>query len=143
MKIPNPRDTLAGCIWLPRIMTKARLLKSGVLAPDYAARFCHPGGVDGQFLGYFGLTREDMLAAADLSDGQVVAWFQSRFNPETIKEWNRIAVNLGRPGFPMAERLPVALATSYKHVNPEGITTVFEVLEADEKEGPKTDTFNH
>ena len=132
MKIPSPRETLAGCIWLPRILAKARQLKSGDLPPDYEKRFCHPGGVDGQFLGCFGLTREDMLTAANLSDDEVVAWFQSRNSPERIAEWNRIAVNLGRPGFPMAERLPLALATSYKHVNPEGITTVFEVLEADE-----------
>lgn len=135
MKIPCPRETLAGCIWLPRILAKARLLKSGDLPPDYAARFCHPGGVDGQFLGYFGLTREDMLAAAEWQDDKVVAWFQSRNGFESIKAWNRIAVNLGRPGFPMAERLPVALATIYQHINPQGITTVFEVLEADEKEG--------
>jgi hypothetical protein len=139
MKIPSPRETLAGCIWLPRILAKARLFKSGELPPEYAARFGHPGGVDGQFLNYFGLAREDMLAAADLPDDKVVAWFQSRYNTDRIVEWNRIAVNLGRPGFPMAERLPVALATTYKHVNPEGITTVFEVLEADERGGSMAD----
>jgi len=137
MKIPGPRDMLAGCIWLPRILAKARLLKSSALPPDYAARFCHPGGVDGQFLNYFGLTREDMLAAACWSDEAVVAWFQSRYSLEQIAEWNRVAVNLGRLGFPMAERLPVALATSYKHVDPQGITTLFEVLEADEGHGSK------
>ena len=44
-----------------------------------------------------------------------------------------MAVNLGRPGFPMADRFPVALASVYKHVDSRGLTTVFEVLEADEK----------
>ena len=46
----------------------------------------------------------------------------------------QVAINLGRPGYPMAERFPVALATTYKHVDSHGLTTVFEVLEADEKD---------
>jgi hypothetical protein len=133
MALPNPSDQLAGCVWLPRILAKARRLKRGTLPPDYEARFCHAGGVDGQFLSHFGLTREDMLQAADYTDAEAVAWFLSHHRPETIQKWNHIAVNLGRPGFPLAERLPVALATVYKHVDPRGITSVFEALEADEK----------
>ena len=74
------------------------------------------------------------MKIAPLTDVEVTAWFLSRYRPEVIQEWNRIAVNMGRPGFPLAERLPVALATSYRHVNPEGITTIFEVLTADEKD---------
>ena len=134
MKLPEPRESLAGCVWLPRILAKARRLQAGTLPPDYANRFCHPGGVDGQFLSYFGLTREEIVKPAVLTDVEVAAWFLSRYRPEFIQEWNRIAVNLGRPGFPLAERLPVALATSYQHVNPEGVTTIFEVLAADEKD---------
>lgn len=34
----------------------------------------------------------------------------------------------------MAERFPIALATAYKHIDSRGMTTVFEVLEADEKD---------
>src|SRR3954470_9199858 len=103
MKLPSPRQQLAGCIWLPRIMAKARSLDRGELAPDYAARFCHPGGIDGQFLGFFQLSREEIVNASRRSDDEVVAWFLSLENAtgERIAEWNRIAVNLGRPGFPM------------------------------------------
>ncbi|MGD0060167.1 MAG: DUF5069 domain-containing protein [Verrucomicrobiia bacterium] len=133
MKLPGPREQLAGCVWLPRILAKARLLKSGALSPDCEARFCHPTGVDGLFLSHFGLTREGVLALAALPDAEVGAWFLSRTNSERIQEWNRMAVNLGRPGFPMADRFPVALASVYKHVDSRGLTTVFEVLEADEK----------
>lgn len=133
MKIPGPRETLADCVWLPRILAKARLLKSGELPKDYVGRFCHSGGVDGQFLSYFGLTREDVVRVAELPDPEVVTWFQTRYSRERIEEWNRIAVNLGRPGFPLAQRLPVALATIYKHIDPKGMSTVFEVLEADER----------
>lgn len=133
--IPSPRDRLAGCIWLPRILAKARLLKAGRLAPEYDARFCHPSGVDGHFLSHFGLSREEIVGWAELPEAEVTHSFLSRTSPERIEQWNQVAVNLGRPGFPMAERLPVAMATTYKHLDPRGITTVFEALEADEKQG--------
>jgi hypothetical protein len=131
--IPAPREKLAGCIWLPRILAKARLLQCGELPPEFAERFCHPTGVDMQFLTHLGLTKEDILAAAALPDSEIPAWLQSHVSSERIENWNHVAVNLGRPGFPMTERLPIALATTYKHIDPQGITTVFEVLEADDK----------
>ncbi len=34
----------------------------------------------------------------------------------------------------MAERLPVALYTSYKHLDSSGIASVFEAIEQDEQE---------
>ena len=64
MKLPAPQDTLANCVWLPRLLAKARQLKDGSLPPDYAARFCHPTGVDAQFLAFFQLTPEAVQAAA-------------------------------------------------------------------------------
>lgn len=134
MKLPRPSEKLAGCVWLPRILSKARLWQSGALPQDYAANFCQPKGVDGLFLSHFGLSREDILSAAALSDERVSEWFLCRSSAERVEQWNQIALNLGRPGYPMAERFPVALATTYKHVDSRGLTTVFEVLEADEKD---------
>ena len=134
MKLPRPAEQLAGCVWLPRILAKARLLQRGSLPEHYAARFCHPTGVDGVFLSHFGLRRDDIVCAAAMSDDKASEWFGSRTNAERVEQWNQIAVNLGRPGYPMAERFPVALATTYKHVDSRGLTTVFEVLEADEKD---------
>jgi hypothetical protein len=136
MKLPSPREELAGCVWLPRIIAKARLAKAGVLEPDYASRFCHPSGVDGQFIFFFHLTREDLLEACGASDEAVAAWFTSRNEGRAlrIQEWNHLALNLGRSGFPMAERLPVALATAYRHLSNRAFETVFEILEADEEE---------
>jgi len=134
MPLPLPRAQLAGCVWLPRILAKARSLQAGTLPPDYAARFCHPGGVDGAFLAHFNFTREDILAAAALPDASIEPWLLVRTTPARISEWNHIALNLGRPGFPLAERFPVALATTYKHIDAHGKTTIFEVLEADETE---------
>jgi hypothetical protein len=133
MKLASPRQTLAGCIWLPRILAKARLLKSGHLPADYEARFCHPTGVDGLFLSHFGISREEIVAAAEWPDERVGAWFLTRSSPERIVQWNVMALNFGRPGFPMAERFPTALATTYKHLAGRGFTTVFEVLEADDQ----------
>ena len=104
------------------------------MPPDYTANFCHLKGVDGQFLSHFALSREDILSAAAVSDERASEWFLSRSSVERVEQWNQIGLNLGRPGFPMAERFPVALATIYKNVSGRGLTTVFEVLEADEKD---------
>lgn len=135
MNLPSPYEKLAGCVWLPRILAKARLTRSGSLEPEYASRFCHPTGVDGQFISFFRLTKENLLEACTGTDGEVSTWFTSREagSESLIQEWNHVATNLGRPGFPMEERLPVALATVYGHLKDRHLETVFEVLEADEE----------
>jgi Domain of unknown function (DUF5069) len=46
MVIPAPRERLAGCIWLPRIIAKARLQQLGQLPREYQARFGAPSSVD-------------------------------------------------------------------------------------------------
>jgi len=134
MKLPPPREQLAGCIWLPRIIAKARAMARGELPPEYVVRFGHPTGVDGQFLSFFQLTKEQVQQASIGNDEAVARWFclLSSAPAERIEEWNRVALNLGRPGFPMAERIGVALATTYKHLSDRKLETVFEVLEADE-----------
>jgi hypothetical protein len=132
MKLPRPAERLAGCVWLPRILSKARRAQAGTLPPDYAANFCHPKGVDGLFLVHFELSRAEVLMAAAQPDASAAEWFLSRTSPERIEQWNQMAVNLGRPGYPFADRLPMGLATTYKHVAGCGLSTIFEVLEADE-----------
>lgn len=134
MELPGPRVKFAGCVWLARLVAKARLLQAGQLPPAYAERFCSGNGVDRQLLTFFQLSREDVLELAHLADAEAVQWFAKRTGatPEHIERWNQLAVNLGRPGFPMAERLPVALATTYAHLEAKEISTVFEALEADE-----------
>ena len=121
-------------MWLPRIIAKARLIESGALPAEYAARFCHPTGVDAQFLAFFELEKEDVVRASRGTDEKVASWFGklTAAGPSLIERWNELAQNLGRPGFPMAERLPIALATTYKHLEPSKFSSVFEVIEADE-----------
>jgi hypothetical protein len=134
MPLPAPRDQLAGCIWLPRITAKARLFQSGQLPPEYAARFGVRDGVDEVFLRYFGIDRQTLIAASGGTDAQVAAWFLALpgATPERIGDWNHIAVNLGRPGFPLEARFPVGLATTYAHLAPLKPDSIFAMLEADE-----------
>jgi len=136
MKLPSPTERLADCVWLPRILAKARLNLSQRLPPDYESRFCHPSGIDGLFLTFFQLTREQILSACAQTDADVAKWFLSSSEREAkVADWNHVAVNLGRSGFPMADRLPLALASTYKHLAGGKFETVFEVLEADERDG--------
>ncbi|GAT34439.1 protein N-acetyltransferase, RimJ/RimL family [Terrimicrobium sacchariphilum] len=131
--MPRPVERLADCVWLCRLIFKARQFAAGALPPEFAARFCHPTGIDGHFLAFFHLTREEILAASGQDDAAVAEWFlSSGERNERIAEWNHIAVNLGRPGFPMADRLQVALASVYPHLAHRNLQTVFEVLEADD-----------
>ena len=132
--LPRPKDRLADCVWLPRIVAKARLLAAGQLPAAYEQRFGAANGVDGHFLAFFRLTRGDIESAARLSDSGVALWFTSlpSVTREGVERWNHVAVNLGRPGYPMAERLPVALSTTYAHLAGRNIESVFDALEADE-----------
>lgn len=134
MKLPSPETQLANCIWLPRIIAKARALKAGQLPEPYVPRFCAPDGVDGQFLSFFGLKKDQIVQAAELGDAAIVQWFEGlpTVNSARIAEWNHIAINLGRPGFPLADRLPIAPGSKYEHLVGRGLQTIFEVLRADE-----------
>jgi hypothetical protein len=132
--LPPPRATFAGCIWLARILEKARRIQNGTLPAEYAARFGASNGTDGQFLGFFGLEKEQILAVAGVPEEEIERWFLDLpgVDLSRIAAWNQLAVNLGREGYPMQERLPVALATTYAHLDPRKIHSVFEALEADE-----------
>jgi hypothetical protein len=134
MVIPAPRERSADCVWLPRIIAKARLERVGKLPQEYAARFGAPSSVDEVFLSHFGITKEAIVAASSQTDDEVAAWFSRlpRATPERILEWNHIAVNLGKPGFPLEARFPIGLATTYAHVAHLKPESVFAALEADE-----------
>ena len=135
MKLPPPEESLAGCVFLPRIIAKARGIKSGELPPEYAARFGSSDGVDGLFLNWFGIGAEQVLEAAVTRDAAVVQWFERLpgATPRRVQEWNHTAVNLGRPGFPLADRIPIGPTSKYRHLANRGIQTIFELLRADEE----------
>ena len=105
MNFRSPYQKLAGVMYLARFIDKARFnLKVG-LPRDYAIAFCSPHGVDGHFLEHFGLGKKDFLeivSQCDSDDG-VVEWFQNQPSVchATLESWNKLAPNLGKPGYPM------------------------------------------
>ncbi|WP_309386186.1 DUF5069 domain-containing protein [Cerasicoccus frondis] len=134
MTLPAPRDQFCGCIWLPRIRSKAQLFKAGKLPKDYVRPFCHPVAADGHFLAHFQTDKDALLAVVDLPDAEFKAWFLALPNnsDELIAEWNEIAVNLGRPGYPMDERFVWAMENLYPEMKQYDPETVFEMIEYDE-----------
>ncbi len=137
--LPSPRARLADCLWLPRIVAKARALHAGELPADYVERFCNPVAVDGHFLQSFGLTKEELLAAVARfpSDEEIATWFRSRpgVDAKRIEKWNELAENLGKPGYPMAERFQTTLTTIYSHFDPQTVRCIFDLIETDENPG--------
>ena len=134
MILPSPRKRMASSVWLPRLLAKARLLQADMLPDDYMLRFCAATGVDGHFLRYFGITREDILAIAPHTNTKVIAWFKSlpAARLSRIKKWNTLAENLGRPGHPMADRLEYAKTHVYTDVDTSEVETIFDMIELDE-----------
>lgn len=135
MTLPSPRAKLAGCVWFARIRAKARLLEAGELPESYEPFFCHPQGVDGQFLRFFSLDRDRIMEMAGWSDSETASRFLElpHVSPDRIEEWNKIAENLGREGFPMAEALTRGLQGSYQRIAHWKPATIFEALEADDQ----------
>ncbi len=136
--LPLPRAKLAGCLWLPRIVSKARFVQINRLPPENAARFCHPEGVDGHFLRAFDLTKEDLLEAATRhrSDMEIAAWFRARpgMDPQRVTRWNTLAENLGKPGYPMADRFVSSLATVFPNIDPYSVNSIFDLITIDESD---------
>ncbi len=132
--LPSPRERLADCMWLPRFLAKARQMQAGELPPDYAARFCAPDSVDHYFLAHFALSKDDALDAVRLHPeaADFGAWFQRlpTAKPEHVAQWNALAEQLGRPGFPMAERFNQIRPTLYARL--ENVETIFDLIEGDE-----------
>lgn len=119
-------------MWLPRILWKARQIAAGELEEAYAKMFCGEGGVDCHFLNTVGVTKEDILAWAQLSDDQAAEQFRARVPQAKIDHWNTLAPELGLPGTMMEARFDTAMRLRYAHLDRAKVTTVFAMLEADE-----------
>lgn len=134
MPLPAPTDTLAGCMWLPRLLAKVRASLEGTLPPDYAGVLGHPLGMDGAFMSTFGLTLDEVIAAAARPASQDEAWFWGLpgVNAARIEAWNAQAPHLGGVGQPMAKQLAWALATYRPDLDPARVPTIFALLAIDE-----------
>lgn len=132
-----PRETLAGCVWLARLVDKARLHKAGNLPMDYTQFLGHPRGVDGRFLRHFGLDRDSTIESLGnaINDLTAAKWFlcQDGVSEAAILSWNGIAVNLGRPGFPGETELPLIIRRFIgDRPGCDAIGSFFQAIEFDE-----------
>ena len=134
--LPNPRETLEECAWLPRFLAKTRLLLTDQLPPDYAERFGHPDGVDGNFFRFFGVTHEQMMDAwrQHPSNAAFAAWFRTLpgIDATRIEAWNTFAEKLGHPGYPMANRLAETLPKMAGRFDTSRTHSIFDLITADE-----------
>ncbi|MEW6302302.1 MAG: DUF5069 domain-containing protein [Verrucomicrobiota bacterium] len=70
----SPRETMAGWVYLPRLVDKVRLHLAGKLHPDYQENFTK--GFDGQWLTAAGVSAEEFIYVVKNSttDGEVCDW---------------------------------------------------------------------
>jgi hypothetical protein len=127
---------LEGCYHLPRFIDKTRLHLAGNLAPEYERAYCHPRGLDGTFLGHFGIGKDTIIGAIrDLpNDAEVGTWFVTRVADFEMRRssWELLAPRLGLPGEPMHDVLLWAMKNVYIECRDPAIDTVFKVLDWDE-----------
>lgn len=138
MKIRAPWEPLAGCVWLARFADKARLMKIDQLPEDYLMLLGHPRGIDGHFLRQFGLDRATALESMSIqsTDSSVEQWFlaQPGVSETSIKNWNELAPNLGRPGWPGERELAFAIERFYRGaVGESPVETLFDMIRIDEQ----------
>ncbi len=136
--LPKPTEILAGCVWLPRFIAKARRHAAGELKDDYLLAFCHPRGVDGRFLAHFDLEQEATLSAiVNCTDVQEVErWFKAQpsVTAERIAAWNELAPKIGSPGHPGERELKFILRRTYPNgIPPEALHSSFSAILFDEK----------
>ena len=136
----SPYAQLEGCCHLPRFIDKTRLHLAGKLPAEYVTSFCHPRGLDGTFLGHFGLEKETIVEAIRQRDDEVEIgrWFAATVEEFTERRaaWQRVAPRLGLPGEPMHDVLQWAVKNVYTECRDPACDTVFKVLDWDEGREP-------
>jgi hypothetical protein len=130
-------EQLGGCVWLARFVDKARLHLTDSLDDEYAKVFCHPHSTDGAFLKHFSIDKEEIIAVIAQSKGQdepVERWFveESRCSPARIAEWNVLAPNLGKEGYPMRRAFVWARKNLYGDDEDMKVDSVFSAIARDE-----------
>lgn len=138
MKLRRPTERLAGCVWLPRLIDKARHHLAGTLEADFVRPFCHPLATDGVFFAHFEIEKEDILrviADSHGSDEAVAQWFEARdpYTPERVATWNDLAPNIGKEGYPLHRGFRWILKQYYGGVAPDPrVNSTFTAIAYDE-----------
>lgn len=140
----SPHAQLEGCSHLPRFIDKTRLHLAGKLPAAYATSFCHPRGLDGTFLGHFGLAPEAIVEAIRqrADEAEIGRWFAATVADFAARReaWQRVAPRLGLPGEPMHEVFLWAMKNVYPECRDPACDTVFKVLDWDEGRAPAAAT---
>ena len=94
----SPRETMAGWIYLPRLIDKIRLNLAGKLHEDYRPNFLHRG-FDAKWFETAGVDPDDFtaLVAGSDTDGQVADWVRHNVivGAETREDFNATVGNYG------------------------------------------------
>ena len=96
----SPRETMAGWIYLPRLIDKIRLNLAGKLHEDYKPNFLHRG-FDVKWFETTGVDPDEFtaLVAASDTDGQVADWVchnvNDRLDPAAQSGFNDTVGNYG------------------------------------------------
>lgn len=140
MKLPHPRESLAGCCWLPRFVAKIRIYLRGDLPLVYRAAFGSSVGIDGYFLRHFGLKLPQVIAAvrASSNDAAVAKWFMAQpgVTTESIATWNDFAPRIGSKHHPGYALLQTVRWIFYPKSNFRRLGSLFEAIEQDEELAP-------
>ena len=133
MSIRGPHQQLAGCFHLARLVDKVRHQLVGTLSEDFHRYLFHPKGIDGVFLSYFSLTKEEIVEVVQRfqdDDSQIESWFNDRVgdDQQLMGGWNALALKLGRKGYPMAELFDRAKQEVH-NCDDAGIDTCFKLLD--------------
>ena len=93
-------------------------------------------------MNYFGLAKEELVEVVKVSnhdDAIIAEWFTQKTSLDEGKrnQWNELAVNLGKQGYPMAKTLIWAKENLLPQCKDPNIDTVFKAIEWDEGRLPR------
>ena len=136
MDLPHPKEKLAECVWLPRLVAKTRAFLSDELPSSYRIALGSRIGIDGYFLRHFRLTMPQMIAAIRRAptDKDIAAWFLRRpeVTSQSIDEWNALSIKLGSAGHPGYFTLMIVKWFLYPKSRFSRPNSIFEAIAIDE-----------
>lgn len=138
LRSPYDRSVAGVCYWA-RVIDKIRLHRDGELPEEYCGVLGHKLGTDGQFLGHFGVTFEQVTEAVLSKDDTALAdWLEVAVEdfPAKKEAWNELAPELGKDGTAMARAFKYAVRKYFPdNKPPAGVGTIFELIDFDEQLG--------
>lgn len=136
MRLPNPRDKLVGCVWLPRHIAKIRHHLAEGLPLSYRVALGSRIGVDGYFFKHFHLSLEQTISAVKRhqTDAAIGTWFADRpeGSPESIERWNKFAETLGAPGHEGRVTVLIVRWFLYPKSIGKAVGSIFDLIIQDE-----------